>query len=149
MGDRHQGQMHMVFDTASRLAKTYLDAVEQRHVGTTATRAQMAAALGNRVFATAGSDEKCAACVKLGAAKAINYRTQDFAAEVKAATGGKGVDVILDMVGGDYVPREISCMAEEGRLVFIAVLGGWKTELNIASVMQKRISITEIGRAHV
>ena len=106
------------------------------------TAIQMAAALGNRVFATAGSDEKCAACVTLGAEKAINYRTQDFAAEVKAATGGKGVDVILDMVGGDYVPREISCMADEGRLVFIAVLGGWKTELNIASVMQKRISIT-------
>ena len=106
------------------------------------TAIQMAAALGNRVFATAGSDEKCAACATLGAEKAINYRTQDFAAEVKAATGGKGVDVILDMVGGDYVPREISCMADEGRLVFIAVLGGWKTELNIASVMQKRISIT-------
>src|SRR6185295_886009 len=103
---------------------------------------QMASALGNRVFATAGSDEKCAACVKLGAEKAINYKTQDFAAEVKAATGGKGVNVVLDMVGGDYLQREIACMAEEGRLVFIAVLGGWKAEFNIAEVMMKRLVLT-------
>jgi len=106
------------------------------------TAIQMAAALGNRVFATAGSDEKCAACVKLGAEKAINYRTQDFAAEVLAATGGKGVDVVLDMVGGDYVPKEIKCLAEEGRLVFIAVLGGWRAEFNITEVMTKRLSLT-------
>ncbi|MGH8764364.1 MAG: NAD(P)H-quinone oxidoreductase [Burkholderiales bacterium] len=106
------------------------------------TAIQMAAALGNRVFATAGSDEKCAACVKLGAEKAINYRTQDFATEIKAATGGKGVNVVLDMVGGDYVPREIGCMAEEGRLVFIAVLGGWKAEFNITEVMSKRLVLT-------
>ncbi len=109
-------------------------------IGTTAI--QMAAAMGNRVFATAGSDEKCAACVKLGAEKAINYRTQDFVAEVKAATGGKGVDVILDMVGGDYVPRELQCLADEGRLAFIAVLGGWKTELDISAVMGKRLTLT-------
>ena len=106
------------------------------------TAIQIAAALGNRVFATAGSDEKCAACVRLGAEKAINYKTQDFAAEVKTATGGKGVNVVLDMVGGDYVQREISCMAEEGRLVFIAVLGGWKAEFNIAEVMMKRLVLT-------
>lgn len=109
-------------------------------IGTTAI--QMAAAMGNRVFATAGSEEKCAACVKLGAEKAINYRTQDFVAEVKAATGGKGVDVILDMVGGDYVPRELKCLADEGRLAFIAVLGGWKTELDISAVMGKRLTLT-------
>lgn len=109
-------------------------------IGTTAI--QMAAAMGNRVLATAGSDEKCAACVKLGAEKAINYRTQDFVAEVKAATGGKGVDVILDMVGGDYVPRELKCLADEGRLAFIAVLGGWKTELDISAVMGKRLTLT-------
>jgi len=109
-------------------------------IGTTAI--QMAAAMGNRVFATAGSDEKCAACVKLGAEKAINYRTQDFVAEVHAATGGKGVDVILDMVGGDYVPRELKCLADEGRLAFIAVLGGWKTELDISAVMGKRLTLT-------
>src|SRR6185503_12334217 len=82
------------------------------------TAIQMAVAMGNRVFATAGSDDKCAACVKLGAEKAINYKTQDFAEEIKAATGGKGVNVILDMVGGDYVPKELKCLAEEGRLVF-------------------------------
>lgn len=109
-------------------------------IGTAAI--QMAAAMGNRVFATAGSEEKCAACVKLGAEKAINYRTQDFVAEVKAATGGKGVDVILDMVGGDYVPRELKCLADEGRLAFIAVLGGWKTELDISAVMGKRLTLT-------
>ena len=103
---------------------------------------QIAAALGNRVFATAGSDEKCAACVKLGAEKAINYRTQDFAAEIKAATGGKGVDVILDMVGGDYVPKELKCLAEEGRLVFIAYLRGPKAELDINAVMQRRLTIS-------
>src|SRR6267142_5451271 len=106
------------------------------------TAIQMAAATGNRVFATAGSDEKCAACVRLGAEKAFNYRTQDFAAEVLAATGGKGVNLILDMVGGDYVPRELKCLAEEGRLVFIAYLRGPKTELDIDSVMRKRLTLT-------
>jgi NADPH2:quinone reductase len=106
------------------------------------TAIQMAKAMGNRVFATAGSDDKCAACVKLGADKAINYRTQDFAAEVKAATGGKGVDVVLDMVGGDYVQREISCLAEDGRLVIIAVLGGWKAELVLTDIMRKRLTVT-------
>jgi NADPH2:quinone reductase len=103
---------------------------------------QMAKATGNRVFATAGSDEKCAACVRLGADKAINYKTQDFAAEIRAATGGKGVDVILDMVGGDYVPRELKSLAEEGRLVFIAFLRGHKTELDINEVMRKRLTIS-------
>src|SRR5947207_15197011 len=106
------------------------------------TAIQMAAATGNRVFATAGSDEKCAACVRLGAHQAFNYKTQDFAAEVLAATAGKGVNVILDMVGGDYVPRELKCLAEEGRLVFIAYLRGPKTELNIDAVMRKRLTIT-------
>ena len=106
------------------------------------TAIQMAAALGNRVFATAGSDEKCAACVKLGAEKAINYRTQDFAAEIKAATGGKGVDVILDMVGGDYVPRELKSLADEGRLVFIASLGGAKADIDIFEIQRRRITIT-------
>src|SRR3954468_441566 len=105
------------------------------------TAIQMAAATGNRVFATAGSDEKAAACVKLGAEKAFNYKTQDWVAEVRAATG-KGVNVILDMVGGDYVPKELKCLAEEGRLVFIAFLRGPKAELAIADVMQKRLTIT-------
>jgi NADPH2:quinone reductase len=106
------------------------------------TAIQMAAAMGNRVFATAGSDEKCAACLRLGADKAFNYKTQDWAAEVLAMTGGKGVNVILDMVGGDYVPRELKCLAEEGRLVFIAYLRGPKTELNIDTVMRRRLTLT-------
>ena len=106
------------------------------------TAIQMAVATGNRVFATAGSDEKCAACLRLGADKAINYRTQDFAAEIKAATGGKGVNVILDMVGGDYVPKELKCLADEGRLVFIAFLRGSKTELDINELMRRRLTVT-------
>jgi NADPH:quinone reductase len=106
------------------------------------TAIQMASALGNTVFVTAGSDEKCAACVKLGAAKAINYKTQDFVEIVKEATGGKGVNVVLDMVGGDYVAREIKCLAQDGRLVFIAVLGGTKGEFNVAEVMMKRLTLT-------
>ena len=106
------------------------------------TAIQMAAAVGNRVFATAGSDDKCAACIRLGAEKAFNYRTHDWSAETLAATGGKGVNVILDMVGGDYVPRELKCLADEGRLVFIAYLRGPKTELNIDAVMRRRLTIT-------
>ncbi len=106
------------------------------------TAIQMAAAMGNRVFATAGSDEKCAACLRLGAERAVNYRTQDFEKEIREATGGKGVNVILDMVGGDYVPREIKCLADDGRLVFIAYLRGPKTEMNIDAVMRRRLTIT-------
>jgi NADPH2:quinone reductase len=106
------------------------------------TAIQMARATGNRVFATAGSDEKCAACVRLGAEKAINYRTQDFLAEIKAATGDKGVNVILDMVGGDYVPKELKCLADDGRLVFIAFLRGPKTELDINELMRRRLTLT-------
>jgi NADPH2:quinone reductase len=103
---------------------------------------QMAKATGNRVFATAGSDEKCAACLRLGAEKAINYRTQDFAAEIKEATGGKGVNVILDMVAGDYVPKELKILADDGRLVFIAFLRGAKSELDINEVLRRRLTIT-------
>ena len=106
------------------------------------TAIQMAAATGNPVYATAGSDDKVAACLRLGAAKAFNYKTQDWSAGVLAATGGKGVNVILDMVGGDYVPRELKCIAEDGRLVFIAYLRGPKTELSIDAVMRRRLTIT-------
>lgn len=106
------------------------------------TAIQMVAAMGNRVFATAGSDEKCAACVRLGAEKAFNYRTQDWAAELKTATGGKGVNVILDMVGGDYVPLELRSLAEEGRLVMIAFLRGARTEVDLNEIMRKRLQIT-------
>src|SRR5712671_4013774 len=109
-------------------------------IGTTAI--QMARATGNRVFATAGSEEKCAACLRLGAEKAINYKTQDFLEEVKAATGGKGVNVILDMVGGDYFPKELKCLADDGRLVFIAFLRGPKTELDINELMRRRLTVS-------
>jgi NADPH2:quinone reductase len=130
-----------VYDRA-RLAPGESLLVQGGSSGIGVTAIQIAAAMGNRVFATAGSDEKCAACLKLGAEKAINYRTQDFAAEVKAATGGKGVDVVLDMVGGDYVPRELKSLADDGRLVFIAMLGGAKTELDINEVLRRRLVVT-------
>jgi len=106
------------------------------------TAIQMAKALGATVIATAGSDEKCEACIKLGADHAINYKTQDFAEEAKSLTEGKGVDVILDMVAGAYVAREVGCMAEDGRLVIIAVQGGVKSEFNAGQVLRKRLVIT-------
>jgi len=130
-----------VYDRA-RLAPGETLLVQGGSSGIGVTAIQMAKATGNRVFATAGSDEKCAACVKLGADKAINYRTQDFGAEIKAATGGKGVDVILDMVGGDYVPKELKCLADDGRLVFIAFLRGPKAELDINELMRRRLTMT-------
>jgi putative PIG3 family NAD(P)H quinone oxidoreductase len=102
----------------------------------------MARAFGARVFATAGTPEKCAACVRLGAERAIDYRHEDFVAVVREATGGKGVDVILDMVGGDYTPRNLEALAVEGRLVQIAFLHGPRTEMSLLPVLQKRLTIT-------
>ncbi|QJQ00461.1 NAD(P)H-quinone oxidoreductase [Herbaspirillum rubrisubalbicans Os34] len=106
------------------------------------TAIQIARALGHRVFATAGSAEKCRACEELGAERAINYKTEDFEAVVKELTDGRGVDVILDMVGGDYLPREIKALADDGRLVFIAQLGGSKGQLDMGQVMRRRLTIT-------
>ena len=106
------------------------------------TAIQLASALGSRVFATAGSDEKCAACVRLGASRAINYRTEDFVAVIKAETGGRGVDVILDMIGGDYLMRETAALAEDGRLVFINTMGGAKATVNLVEIMVKRLTVT-------
>ncbi|AKJ28424.1 NAD(P)H-quinone oxidoreductase [Caldimonas brevitalea] len=106
------------------------------------TAIQLGKAMGATVYATAGSDDKCAACVKLGADHAINYRTHDFAAEVKRLSGGRGADVILDMVAGDYLPREIDCLADDGRLVIIAVQGGTKAELDIVTLMRRRLTVT-------
>ena len=106
-------------------------------IGTTAI--QLATARGARVFATAGSDEKCRACEALGAEKAINYRTQDF---VAAMQHEGGADVILDMVGGDYLPRNVRALADDGRLVQIAFLGGPKVEMNFAPVMMRRLTLT-------
>lgn len=107
------------------------------------TAIQMAKALGAaRVFVTAGSDDKCAACVRLGADHAINYRTHDFKDEIKRLTDGRGVDVVLDMVAGAYVAREVECLAEDGRIVIIAVQGGVKSEVNTGLVLRRRLTIT-------
>lgn len=106
------------------------------------TAIQMATAFGHRVFATAGSDEKCRACETLGAVRAINYRTEDFVEIVKQQTAGRGVDVILDMVGGVYVAREIDCLADDGRLAVIALLGGSKATVDLGQVLRRRLAIT-------
>ncbi len=109
-------------------------------IGTTAI--QLAKARGARVFVTAGSEAKCQACRDLGADLAINYRETDFVEAVRAATEGRGCDLILDMVGGDYIPRDVRALAIEGRLVMIAFLGGPKAELNFSQVMIKRLTLT-------
>jgi putative PIG3 family NAD(P)H quinone oxidoreductase len=106
------------------------------------TAIQMAKALGATVLVTAGSDDKCAACLALGADHAINYKTQDFKDEVLRLTQGKGTDVILDMVAGSYVAREVECLAEDGRLVIIAVQGGLKSEFNAGLVLRRRLTVS-------
>jgi NADPH2:quinone reductase len=130
-----------VFDRAHLAAGETL-LVQGGTSGIGVTAIQLAAAFGHRVFATAGSDDKCAACVKLGAELAINYRTEDFVEQVKSATGGRGVDVILDMVAGDYVPRELNCLTDDGRLVIIALLGGAKGAVDFGQVLRRRLTIT-------
>jgi len=130
-----------VFDRARLQAgETLLIQGGTSGIGVTAI--QMAKALGATVIATAGSDEKCAACLALGADHAINYKTADFSVEAKRLTDGKGVNVILDMVAGSYVAREVECLAEDGRLVIIAVQGGVKAEFNAGMVLRKRLTIT-------
>jgi NADPH2:quinone reductase len=109
-------------------------------IGTTAI--QLAKAFGARVLATAGSTDKCRACVDLGADRAVNYKTEDFVAAAREATGGKGVDVVLDMVGGDYTDRNIVAAAEDGRIVQIATLGGPEAKVNLARLMIKRLTLT-------
>lgn len=106
------------------------------------TAIQMATALGHRVFVTAGTDAKCRACEDLGAERGINYRSEDFVEVVKSLTGGKGADVILDMVAGSYVNREIQCLADDGRLVIIALLGGAKGEVNFSEILRRRLTVT-------
>ncbi len=106
------------------------------------TAIQLAKAMGAVVIVTAGSDEKVAACVALGASVGINYKTQDFVAEVKGATGGKGADVVLDMVAGDYVAREVQCLADDGRIVIIAVQGGLNSGFNAGELLRRRLLIT-------
>ncbi len=106
------------------------------------TAIALAKALGSTVIVTAGSDEKCQACLSLGADHVINYKTADFVAEVKRITAGAGVNVILDMVAGSYVAREIECLAEDGRLVIIAVQGGINSEFNAGLVLRRRLTIS-------
>lgn len=130
-----------VFDRA-RLAPGESLLVQGGTSGIGVTAIQLAAALGHRVFATAGSDEKCCACEALGAERGINYRSEDFAAVVKELTGGKGVDVILDMVAGDYIPREIDCLADDGRIALIALLKGAEAEIDLGQVLRRRLSIS-------
>lgn len=130
-----------VFDRA-RLQSGETLLIQGGSSGIGVTAIQLGKAFGATVIVTAGSDEKCAACLALGADHAINYKTQDFVAEIKTLTADRGVDVILDMVAGAYVARELPCLAEDGRLVFIAVQGGVKAEINAGLVLRRRLTIT-------
>lgn len=130
-----------VFDRA-RLAGAETLLVQGGTSGIGVAAIQMATAFGHRVFATAGTDEKCRTCESLGAARGINYCTEDFGGVVKAETKGLGVDVILDMVGGAYVAREIECLADDGRLAMIALLGGSNAMLDLGQVLRRRLTIT-------
>jgi putative PIG3 family NAD(P)H quinone oxidoreductase len=130
-----------VFDRGRLQAGEFL-LVQGGSSGIGVTAIQLARAWGATVIVTAGSDEKCAACIELGASYAINYKTQDFVAEVQRITNGRGADVVLDMVAGDYVAREVECLAEDGRLVIIAVQGGVKSSFNAGLVLRRRLTIT-------
>jgi NADPH:quinone reductase len=130
-----------VFDRA-RLQPGETLLVQGGGSGIGVTAIQMAKALGATVIVTAGTDEKCQACLKIGAEHAINYKAQDFAEEAKKLTGGRGVDVVLDMVAGSYVAREVECLAEDGRIAIIAVQGGARSEFNSGLVLRKRLTIT-------
>ncbi len=130
-----------VFDRA-RLQPGETLLVQGGTSGIGVTAIQLAKAHGAKVIATAGSDEKCAACLDLGADHAVNYRSHDFAAEALRLTGGRGVDVVLDMVAGDYVAREVSCLAEDGRIVIIAVQGGTQSGFDAGLVLRRRLVIT-------
>jgi len=130
-----------VFERASLKAGESL-LIQGGSSGIGVTAIQMAKALGATVLVTAGTDEKCTACLQLGADHAFNYKTSDFVEEVKKITGGKGVNVILDMVAGSYVARELEALAEDGRLVIIAVQGGVKADINAGLVLRRRLTIT-------
>jgi len=130
-----------VFDRA-RLQQGETLLVQGGSSGIGVTAIQLAKAMGAMVIATAGSDEKCAACLALGADQVINYKTRDFQEEVKRLTSGQGVNVILDMVAGSYVAKEIESLSEDGRLVIIAVQGGIKSEINTGLVLRRRLTVT-------
>ena len=130
-----------VFDRARLQAgETFLVQGGTSGIGVTAI--QIAKAAGATVIATAGSDDKCRACLVLGADHAINYRSHDFVAEVKRITEGRGVDVVLDMVAGDYVARELACLAEDGRIVIIAVQGGVDAKIDAGMLLRRRLTVT-------
>lgn len=130
-----------VFDRV-RLQKGETLLIQGGSSGIGVTAIQLAKAFGAHVIVTAGTVEKCAACVSLGADHAINYKTHDFQDEVKQLTGGAGVDVILDIVAGSYVAKEIECLRDDGRLVIIAVQGGVKSEFNAGLVLRRRLTVT-------
>lgn len=130
-----------VFDRAGLQAGETL-LVQGGASGIGVTAIQLGKAFGTTVLVTAGSDEKCEACLRLGADHAINYRASDFAAEAMRLTSGQGVNVVLDMVAGDYVARELSCLADDGRIVIIAVQGGVKAEFNAGEVLRRRLTIS-------
>ena len=130
-----------VFDRA-RLQSGETLLIQGGSSGIGVTAIQIAKAFGATVIVTAGSDDKCAACLKLGADHAINYKTQDFVAEAKRLTDGAGVNVILDMVAGSYLAREVESLAEDGRLVVIAVQGGIKCEVNAGLILRRRLTVT-------
>jgi NADPH2:quinone reductase len=130
-----------VFDRGALQAGEVL-LVQGGSSGIGVTAIQMAKAMGASVIATAGTDEKCAACLALGADHAINYKTHDFQAEVMRITNGVGVNVVLDMVAGSYVLKELACMAEDARLVIIAVQGGVQSEINAGLVLRRRLTVT-------
>jgi NADPH2:quinone reductase len=130
-----------VFDRAA-LAEGETLLVQGGSSGIGVTAIGLATALGHRVFATAGTDEKCRACELMGAERVINYRDADFVAVVKELTDGKGVDVILDMVAGDYVAREIACLADDGRIALLALLGGAKGTVDFGQVLRRRLTIS-------
>ena len=130
-----------VFERA-RLQRGETLLVQGGSSGIGVTALQLGKAFGAKVIITAGDDDKCQACLHLGADHAINYRTQDFVAEVKSLTQGRGADVVLDMVAGAYVAREIECLAEDGRIAIIAVQGGVKAEIDAGAVLRKRLTIT-------
>lgn len=129
-----------VFQNA-KLARGETLLVQGGSSGIGMTAIHLAKAFSATVIVTAGSDDKCAACIAEGADHAINYKTQDFAAEVKRITGARGVDVVLDMVGGDYLPREVNCMADDGRIAVIAVQGGTQASLDVGLLLRKRLAI--------
>jgi NADPH2:quinone reductase len=130
-----------VFDRA-RLQSGETLLVQGGSSGIGVTAIQLGKAFGARVIVTAGSEDKLNACKAIGADIGINYRTQDFVAEVKAATEGRGADVVLDMVAGEYIGRELQCLADDGRIAIIAVQGGVKSEINAGEVLRRRLTIT-------